>query len=693
MSNKISTFIRSFILVASVIAAAFLCGIRLLQVQVVDGANYLQMTRETHTAEQDVDAARGQIVDCDGKVLNSNKIIYNINLQRSSLVQGTENEIIYRVLTILRKNGEKWNDSLPITKTAPYQFIEDKDAAVRTMKKKLNIASYATAENCVYQLYKTYEISDKYPEDMRRDIAGVRYEMLLKDFSYENKFEFASDISVGTVLELKELSGMLAGVDITESWERQYLDGTVAPHLRGVTGAISPEKYAELKGEGYTLNDIIGISGVEQALESELRGTRGVRTITRGSDGLEISDEITEEPVAGHSVMLTIDSDLQKNVQTALRYHMDYIRTPYYKPAFEDPEYVEENGCISGAVVVLDVKTGGVLAAASEPNYDLNEYLEDYEKVLSEKYSPVFNRVTDGVYRPGSTFKTITATAGLAEGVIDMSSLISCGGTYLYYAPGYMPTCMHAHGALNVRSAVRYSCNIFFYETARRLGINRLAEWAGKFGVGKDLGFELSMKNGQMSSLELFEENGWTWNEGDIVQAGIGQCETALTPMHLAVQALTLANRGVRLEPHIVKSVYNYDFSEKLYDKQPVVAEDFSDLPNMDAYMNEIKEGMKLVAGDAVTGIANQGWLNVFDYAGLGWENVAIKTGSPQASKNVFNAAIVGFYPADDPEIAFGIMLEKGEMAKYIVANICSAYTSGKIYTQYDEDGNPISPL
>ncbi len=691
--SKISLFIRSIVLVIFVVAAAFLCGVRLLQTQIVDGEMYLQMTKETKVAKQEVDAARGQIVDCNGVVLNTNKTIFNVNLQESSLVKGTENEIISRVLTVLMKNGEEWNETLPITRTEPYRFLTGKDRAIATLKSRLNIANYSTVDNCIYQLYETYEISDKYSEEMRRAIAGVRYEMTLKDFSYRNKFVLASGISTDTVIELKELSGMLPGVDITEGWQREYLNGGLGAHFRGTVGAISPEDYERLKDEGYNLNDIIGTSGVEKALESTLRGERGIREITRGADGLEISDEITEEPVAGQSVMLTIDTNLQKLVQDAIKYQIDYLHSPAYcASALKDIEDLKENGCYSGAAVVLDVKTGGVLAMVSEPGYDLNEYVEDYNKVISMKYTPVFNRALDGTFRPGSTFKTITATAGLYEGAITPDSLITCIGRYTYYA-GYQPGCEGIHGSIKVQDGLKHSCNVFFYETARRMGIDKLAAWAARFGVGTDLGFELPMKTGRMSSMELYESLGLTWNPGDVIQAGIGQCETLLTPMHMAVQAMTLANKGVRYQPHIVKSVYNYDFSEKQYDKAPVVAEDFSGYDNMENIMIEVREGMRKVPGVWNTVINGNRVGCPFDYVGVGQLNAAVKTGTPQASSNVTNSAIVAYYPADDPEIAVGIMLERGDRAIYLCANILSAYAFGKIYTTYDENGVALGPL
>lgn len=685
--SKISSFVRSIILASVVIVASFMCGIKLLQIQIADGGKYLAMTQNTYIAEQDIEAARGKIADSSGNILNANKMVYNINLQRASLVSGTENEIIYRVLTILLQNGEEWNESLPVSKSAPYKFLSGRESDIEALKRNLNIGTYSTVENVIYQLYDQYEISDKYDEQMRRYIAGVRYEMQIKDFSFKNKYVLAEDISEETVHELKELSALLSGVDITEAWERVYLDGDLAPHIRGTVGAISADMYAELKDSGYNMNDVLGLSGVEQALESELRGTRGTRTITRSSDGVELADEVTAEPEAGHSVMLTIDSSYQRMVQDIVQYYMDFLHGPYY--TVNHDAQMRGTECYTGAVVVLDVKTAGVLACVSWPGYDINDYINDYNEVMSREYSPVFNRALNGTFRPGSTFKTITATAGLAEGVITPQTTITCGHVYTYWAD-YQPKCTGYHGTITVHDGLKYSCNIFFYETARLLGISRLAKWAYHYGVGQDLGFEIPMAKGQMTSLELYDRLGLEWNEGDIVQAGIGQCETALTPMHLAVQAMTIANRGVRYEPHIVKAVYNYDFTELIYEKQPVVADDFSEGLE-DAY-DAITEGMKRVSGNANMLVHNN-WYNIYDYVGVGKENVATKTGTPQTSETVYNSCVVGFYPADDPEIAFGIVMEKGEFSRHIAADLIAAYAGGEFKPEYDEEGNAMEPL
>ncbi len=686
--SKFSNILRSAILAALVIAASFLCGLRLLEIQIADGGKYLAMTQSSHTFTQPIEAARGKIADSTGKILNTNELNCSVNLQKSYLEAGTENEVIYRILTVLIKNGEEWNESLPITRTQPYQFEKDRENAVDSLKIRMKLGVYATVENCMNALYETYDISDKYEEPMRRYIAGVRYEMSLKDFSTENKFELASGISSDTVLELKELSSLMSGMEISEGWNRLYLDGTTAPHIRGTVGAISAEKYAELKSSGYNMNDIIGTSGIELALESTLRGERGVREITRNSDGMKVSDEIIQEPQSGNSVMLTIDSKFQNMVEQIVQYQMDFLHSPYYTTAMDAT--LRGNQTEVGSAVVLNVKDGSVLAMVTLPSYDINDLVENYGAVLNAKNSPLLNRAINGEYRPGSTFKTITATAGLAEGVITPSTTITCNQVYTYYAPSFTPKCTGYHGAITVQYGLKHSCNIFFYETARRMGIDRLAYWASRFGVGQDLGFEIPMSTGRMTSPEIFDKLGLEWNASDTIQAGIGQSETLLTPLHLATQAMTIANNGVRYRPHVVKAIYNYDFTELIEEIQPEILDEMT---GMDDIFAEVKAGMKRVSENA-NFLLDGGWYNIYDYKGIGKENVCTKTGTPEViAMTRFNSTIVGFYPADDPEIAFGVCMENSEYSRHIACNIISAYVTGEFNPVYDEDGNAMYPL
>lgn len=675
--QKASGVIRTMTLVFILVLAAFLCVVRLLKLQIVDGSMYAAKSTSSYTASQSIESARGQIADKNGVKLNSNKIVYKVIVQKAFFTKGAENYTISKVLDILRKHNEEWIDTIPITVTEPYNFTSVSDSALEKFKANLVLNVDATAENCIDAMMKRYDISDEYDEQTRRYIAGVRYEMETRDFSYENKYTVAEDISMDTVTEIKEQGFLLSGIDVVEEPMRIYLSSGTAAHIRGTVGSISAEQYAELKEDGYSMNDTIGLSGIESAMESVLRGTDGVREITRNSEGEVISGNITSSVKAGNSVKLTIDSKFQDTVQQILENHISWL---HYN---NDPD--RGNECDAGAVVVLDVKTGGVLAMANYPTYDLNELVENYYSVLNAENNPLYNRCINGVYRPGSTFKSITATAGLITETINSTSTITCGGRYTFFTD-YQPKCAGVHGSINVVSALKWSCNIFFYDVGRRLGIDTLASFAEKFGVGTDLGLEIGGATGRMTVPELYEQLvGEAWTDGNVIQSAIGQSETLLTPLHLAVQAMTLANDGIRYKPYLVDSVWNYDMSELVYKTQKEVAETI-DAGDTDAFAT-VRNGMIEVAKNSFWPLYSQNY--IFD--GLESE-VAMKTGTPEASGGYYNSTVVSYYPAENPEIAIGIVLEKGEFSKFMVRNIIDAYFYDDYQPDTDEDGNIISP-
>ena len=229
--TKLSRQIRNMVFVLVVVALSFACTIELLQIQIVDGDYYKDQTTNTYTANQTIQAARGQIFTKDGKVLNTNKLVYKIIIQKAFFEAGTENDVIAKTLKILQNNNEEWIETIPISKTTPYEFTGDDDE-IDTLRSKLELGVYATAENCMNALYEKFEISSSYGQEMRRYIAGVRYEMLIRDFSYQNRYTMAEDVSVQTVIELKEQSFMLGGIDIIEGFysagcrqDRRYIFG------------------------------------------------------------------------------------------------------------------------------------------------------------------------------------------------------------------------------------------------------------------------------------------------------------------------------------------------------------------------------------------------------------------------------------------------------------------------------------
>lgn len=683
---KIGYIIRSLFWVIIAFVLVFLATVQLMTIQIVNGDYYASQTESFREADQSISAARGQIADVNGNVIVSNQSVFKVILQEAFLTSGKENETIASTLAILEKCGEEWIDNVPITKSEPFVFTKVSEEELDRFRTNLGLNLDATVENCLNALAVNYGIdTEKYDARTVRLIGGVRYEMERKDFSFRNKYILAEDISLQTVLRLKEQGFILAGVDISEEPQRIYIRGDIAPHVIGTIDPITDKEYQNSKDENgntiYTINDLIGKTGIEYGMESVLKGTDGNRTIVRSSSGEVVSDTISDPVQPGSSLKLTIDSEFQEDLQTILENQINWLHW------LNDPN--RGNECDGGAVVVLDVKTGAVLGMASYPTYNLIDYDNDPLSVLNgENGASMFNAAVDGLFRPGSAFKTINATAGLAEGLINHDTTTFCNRKYTYYEL-YQPTCTGAHGALNVVDGLYHSCNIFFYDLARRMGIDTLASYAEQFGYGTDLGLEIPAQKGRMTTPENYEKyTEQAWDVGQVIQAGIGQSDTQVTPLNLAVQALTLANNGVRLKPYLVDSVWNYDYTELISKTEPTVAAVIDD-KGTDAF-ETVREGMIKVSTWCYwpTGDLSK-W--TFDYLP---SKVAIKTGTAEMDSigKYYTSTVMGYYPAEDPQIAFGIILSKGEYSRYMIRNIIDAYFYDCYEPDLDEEGNVISP-
>ena len=674
--SRVTMVIRSIILVLLILTFIFLCTVRLISLQIVEGEQYLSKTEISYTATQEMIATRGQIFDITGLNMTSNRAVYKVIVQKAFLPSDKQNDILLKTVEMLRANGEKWNDSVPITYTEPFEFTIPDGDELLSFKKRIIVNPDATVENCISAIAKKYNINteDLTPGQIRL-IGGVRYEMEKKDFSYENRFTLADDVSVDSVIMIKELGIKLSGVDVVEESAREYVVTSIAPHVLGSVGCISPEEYEVLKSDGYSYNDTIGKYGIERAMESVLRGTNGERTIIRDSKGVALSDTITKEVVAGNSVRLTINAKEQNTLQEILANQINWLNNT----ADRGKE------CDAGAVVVLNAKTGAVLGMATYPTYDLKQSVEDYASVLAIPGSPMLNRCTNGVYRPGSAFKTITAADGLINGLIDRNTRGTCTGRYTFYSD-YQPKCTGYHYGYDVVNCLKWSCNIFFYDLGRRLGIDELYNFATRFGYGTDLGLEIGGLTGQMSNPALYEKlRGEQWDSGNTLQAAIGQMDTLVTPLHLAVQAITLANNGVRYKPYVVDSVWDYDMKEMLYKTEPQVVDVIEDKNNA---FEIVRDGM--IAVSTLVNWPTSSALWHFD--GLPY-SVAIKTGTPEAGADgVYNSTVMGYYPAEDPQIAFGIVLEKGEYSRYMVRNVIDCYIYHDYEPDMDENGVILTP-
>ncbi len=639
---------RIYFLVGLVVAAFALNCLRLMQFQVVQSAEFQELAEKNSTIKATVSAARGEIVDRYGRPLAVNKVGFNIVFDKAFMEEGTENAIIASLIELLQKSETDWIDTLPITKKEPYEFKESSsDSDVNNVKQTIGLNTYATAENCIDELIEKCEITG-YGQKMTRLIAGVRYEMLRSGFSLNNQYTFAEDVSSELVSKIKEQSHKYVGVDIVEEAIRSYVSEDIAPHIIGTIGPVYAEEYAKLKKQGYKLNDVVGKSGIESAFESYLRGTDGTRRIVQNSQNevIEVYDEV--EAVPGNTIMLTIDKVFQKKVQDILE------------------AQVKSDGNNSGALVVLDVKTGEVLACATYPTYDINDYTKKYSKLASDSKKPLLNRALFGEYRPGSTYKTSVATAGLSEGIIGRYSTVYCGGTYTYYSPTFNPGCLGYHGSISVVNALKVSCNIFFYDVGRRLGIDKINEYSHKLGLGVDTGLEIAHSNGALASPERSKQFGTEWYVGNVCQAAIGQSDNAVTPLQMASQAMTIANKGTRYETHIIKSIKSYNYETTIKETTPVVADK---LENTNGAFDIVTDGMEAVS-------SRYSDLTRFSF------NVAMKTGTPQEGNGRENSMAIAFAPSENADIAIACAIEDGTASRLMVAKVIDAYYKAQKHTK-----------
>ncbi len=629
--------LRTAILAGLVLVVFALFGVRLMQMQIVQGEEYLALAEAGDVKTQTIVAARGEIVDRNGEPLAENRVGYDIILDKVYMTKDMENQVILRLVEILRENNEEWIDNLPITMEEPFEFIEGREDDVAELKENLGLQNWATLENVMDAMEEEYDIEGLTPEETRI-IAGVRYEMVEKGYSIENPYTFASDVSMETVSKVKENNLDLPGADIYETPIREYVNGTVAPHIVGQIGPIYAEEYAELKEQGYLLNDTVGKSGIEQYFESYLRGENGTRDITLTNQGIVTNVEVTKAPEAGNTVVLTIDSDLQRVAYQALEEEIKYLNET--APSGEGKE------ADAGVVVAVDTKTGEILAAVNYPSYDLATYQENYDTLANDPLNPLFNRAFQGTYTPGSIFKPCVATAALSEGIITADSTVNCGGTYMYYAPSYTPGCLSVHGDINVLRALMRSCNIFFYDVGRRTGIETIAEYARAMGLGVPTGVEIGEARGVVASPEYRESMGGEWYPGDVIQASIGQSDNKFSPIQLANYVCTIANRGERKNLRVVKEIRSYNQDEVVETFESEVVETVS-TPEV---FETVIEGMIMAAGPEGTSVHT---FDDYPYT------VAAKTGTPE-TKQFPNSTYICFAPAEDPQIAIVVVIEKG---------------------------------
>lgn len=620
---------------------------RIYSIQIVNSSKYSSNAKgSTASRTAVIKAPRGEILDSFGRQIAANRDGYNIVFNKA-YVKENLNDIILSLVTLLDEKNVEHKDRLPLEYNAPYNFKEGESTT--KLIKTLELADYATDDNCFSRLIERYEL-ENYTHEQQRKIAGVRYSMEIEDFSISYPYTFAEDIPTELMRKISESNFMLNGISVEVVPFRDYPDTSLAVNLIGTVGPIFEEDWAEgenYKDRGYAFDDKVGKSGIEYWAEEYLRGTDGEITYYLDSDGNIVDKKITKEPIAGKSVMLTLDAKMQRTVQDALSLTVRELQS--------------KGGTVTaGSAVVIDINTGGVITSANYPTYDIATMSENYEALLADPSNPLTDRAFQGVYPIGSTIKPIVAAAALENGLYNTGETIFCAQTYKYFGD-YQPSCMHYHKHMGLTAALSKSCNYFFFELGRRVGAITMTDYFKQFGLGVKTGVEVD------DSAGILVEPTSNGMGGDTLQIAIGQMN-AFTPLQLANYVATFANGGTHYKATLIDKIVSYDMTKTYDDCKPQVLNTVS---LKDSTISSIKTGMLSVTVDG-TGQAALG-----DYP----IKLGGKTGTAQVNGKADHSTFILFAPYDKPEIAISVVLEHAASsysAGSLVRQILDAYFSSQ---------------
>ena len=628
--------------------AAFVIATRLLNLQIVNGNYYREKSDIRTVRSVELIAPRGELLDRNGRAIVSNRTGYNVYILSSRGRTAEKlNKLIYNLLETVKNSRGSIESVLPISvENNKYVFSVDKKEE-KKWKSKNGFDSSINAEKVMDNLIDKYKIDkNEYSKADRIYIAGVRLNMINRGFSIVSPYLFAEDVPIDEISVIKEQSQSFPNVSILTQPVRNYPYGSLGAHMLGRVGLISAEEYEQNEDNGYTINSRIGKDGIEKYLEDYLRGENGSGSIEQTTGGHSMGQSVEIAPVSGRDVNLTIDLDMQLACEEALKNTISNISSSSDNAA-------GGRDADAGSMVVIDVNTGDILAMASYPSYEITSFASEYNKLLKNPSKPLFNRALAGTYSPASTFKLLIGAAALEEKIITPDEEILDTGKYTFFKD-YQPACWiynqsggGTHGYLNVSEAIRDSCNIFFFDVGRRLTIEKINEYAKKFGFGQKSGIELASeeKAGVIASPENRKKSGGIWYPGDVCQTAIGQSDTLVTPLQLANYMATIANGGTRYRPHLIKSIENSDGTLDTETTPEIL-----DRVELDKdYQEAILSGLRMVVTEGTAQRA---------FAGCKI-SVAAKTGSAQTSGIYTNGVCVAFAPYEQPKIAIACIVEK----------------------------------
>lgn len=676
-SKKANINLRYNILTVLIYVLGIILIARLFNLQIVHGAEYREESNTRLTRESVLEASRGAILDKTGATLVDSKIQFSLEMYKSKVDTATLNQSILNMINVLEKYETSYVDSFPI-KIEPFEFTISEQELL-SWKKSNKLSEDITAEQAFYKFKSKYGIDTNNIQDARK-IMAIRYEANQKGYSSTKAIRIADNISREAVAEFSESSDKFVGINIVVEPVRQYTSGSLASHILGYAGKINSQEYEQRKST-YGSNDIIGKTGIEYVFEEYLKGKNGTKQIDMAVDGTTTAEYVSKEATAGSDVVLTIDANLQKVTEDALASNIQKIASGGFGKAYNAK---------AGACVVMNVNSGEVLAMASYPNYNPSDFVggistEAWNNYTNNAAKPLVDKAIQNSYSPGSTYKMVTAIAGLESGAINLNTKINDTGVYKKY--GISMNCWYytdyhrGHGYLNVSEAIEKSCNYFFYETGDRMGIDKLAEFARYFGLGTKTGIELQGETaGVLADRETKKQkhpDDQNWNPGNTLNASIGQGDNEFSPLQMARYISMLANGGHKIDVSIVKTIRNSDGSEasreeinKFVNKKLGLEEDTQEEKQLNQnYLNAVLQGMKSVTSDT----GGTAYVRFKDF------NISVggKTGSAEAPNNQVHAWFVGFAPFENPEIAIVVMVENGGHGNYtaeVVRDIMGEY-------------------
>lgn len=645
------------IICLGLVAVIIVCFIvRLVDWQIVQGEYYRDEVATTANYRLVSDATRGEILDRNGNPIETNATAYSVIIDKLYINGAlTENDVIIKLFNIFYQKNASWIDTLPITLDSAnnYQFDYEVDGAKKTLEtlrsaEYLDIDVYSTAQDYMDAFIERYSLQ-QYENNptLCRNLASVRANMELQNFNSVNPYTFAEDINSDLTAIISECSQSMPCIDIKTTTKRSCTDGTLMPHILGITGALTAEEYEENKDKGYSYDDVIGKFGIESAMEDYLKGKGGVKTVSKDKDGTIVKVEEIQPAQPGNTVFLTIDTDLQKATNESLAKNVEGAKEKGILTATTSDTTGVGEDCVAGAAVMLSVKDFSVLASATYPTYDITRYTESdyYSSLLNDEALPLYNRAISGSFAPGSVVKPAVAVASLEEEVITEYTPIVCTKSYDYY-PGNVVHCMGLHGGIDMRTAIARSCNYYFADMGRRLGIDTMSLYMEKFGLGESTGIEISESTGVLAG-----RDSTSWLPGNTVQAAIGQSDNTFTPMQLATYVATVANNGVRYRTHLVSKITSYDRKENVLVNDPEKPEIVETVDVSRHTLDVVQSGMRQVCSSGY-GTANF----VFGTYPIA---VAGKTGTAE-NPGSDHVLFVGYAPYDNPEVAIAVVIEHG---------------------------------